>query len=456
MRSRWRIRQGCVIFHLFSICFLWLMLWYPSKSTAAENRYAAVDHVLDDISAHLQSNSIDEDVERVERLLREAINASTPVSQIKERDITARLSLLEGLKQARSAVQSSKSLIALRKIVDCLYLVQALRQLQEAQLAEGSDQLSAIQATLWGDLKQYGNGSKLKGDQIFAESSTSVLLHRTFLSENGSLSSFELVGSPKNHEARWIETRFPTIGEVLSEPIEQAIRVTGKGLLRWRFALVAAPGNEQESAEMRTAILQQIGLLRTQAILPLIVEPPDQKHPILDLPVMKISGSIGSLKLEGLSLVDLESKANVRLTSIGGLVIRRNVNASVAVASSVASEINPKNSRAEDAELQLPALPLPTYREKVDDKTFAPTRHIRAGEVDSSTLVDLAPEEPIELEGVTSTNWGRFYVPGQGSSVWISLRDVATKERERTPDDAKRPLEEGNEGHVQAVIPKKR
>ncbi|MEA2941605.1 MAG: hypothetical protein QOD09_2134 [Bradyrhizobium sp.] len=441
MRDRLRALHGvtrvvvCLILSLFA-----------AAAGAAEGRYSAVDRAIRETAADIEKPRFNEDVTRVEGLLRQIIAAATPETQIKDRDISSRLALLDGLKQARAAATSGQTLIAIRKLVDCLNLVVVLQRLQDSHGAEGSDQLAALQKFLWDDLTVRGNGATLPGAQVLSAEATGTLLHRQFFLDDGTVLAFELVGDPKWYDAQWVETRFKrasasvmTVLDELLPPNEKA----GRRAYPWRFALLAIPKNEAESGEFETALSDQTSRLAAQAIAPVIAESADQKRPTMKVPAIRLPPQVGNRCAGSLSLIEFGSRAEICLLPSAAGANPRAVKSAISSALGVASELArtfaaPPLARADEL-----ALPFPVFTDSAEEKPYAPRRALQAWDIQTKAAVDVTAADVINLRGTTNTGWGKFSVARLPATIWLFMANATpvegTPPAERDDDQGKKP-----------------
>ncbi|HEV7599428.1 MAG TPA: hypothetical protein VGO49_04115 [Bradyrhizobium sp.] len=433
---------------------------FAGAAGAAEGRYSAVDRAIRETASDIEKPRFNEDVTRVESLLRQIIAAATPETQIKERDISSRLALVDGLKQARSAATSGQILIAIRRLVDCLNLVAALQRLQDSRAAEGSDQLAALQKFLWDDLTARGNGGALPGAQVLSTEATGILLHRQFFLDDGSISAFELVGDPKENDARWVETRFKRASTSVMGALDQLLQSSdkvGRRTYPWRFALLAIPKNETESSEFEAALSDQSSRLSAQAIAPVIAESADQKRPTMKVPAIRLAGQVGNRCAGALSLIELASRAEICLLPGTAGANLRTVKSAISSALGVASELArtvaaPPRARADEL-----TLPFPVFTASAEENPYAPRRALRVWDIQTNSVVDLAADDAMDLRGTTNTGWGKFSVARLATTIWLFMANatpvevvppVPDDDQGKKPQPVRKPQPEG--------IPKRR
>jgi hypothetical protein len=439
-------RRPALIRGLVGVVCIILSL-FPAVAGAAEGRYSAIDRAIRETATDIDKLRFNEDVTRVEGLLRQVIAAATPEAQIKDRDISSRLALLDGLKQARSAAISGQTLVTLRRLVDCLTLVVALQRLQESRVAEGSDQLAGLRKFLWDDLMERGNGRSLSSVPVLSTEATSgIPLHRQFFFEDGTLSAFELVGDPKEYDARWVETKFKRASTSVMTTLDEPLPPNDKAGRPWRFVLLAVPRNETDSYEFEATLSDQSSRLSALAIAPVIAESADQKRPTMKVPAIRLAGQIDNPGT--MSLIELSSRAEICVLPGTAAGNARAVKAAIANALNIASELARSFAVAPLARADELTLPFPVFAASAEEKPYGARRAIRTWDIQTNSLVDVTADDVMELRGTTNTGWGKFSIERLPATIWVPMANT-------TPVEAGLSRLDGDQGKKPQPVKKK-
>jgi hypothetical protein len=412
------------------MCFVgYFML---SASATLANQYSYVDVAISDAIADLDRATFDEKVAHVEELLRNVITSAHSNQQIKEKDISSRLALLEGVKQAKNEGISGKTLGVLQKLVNCLDLVEALEALQEKRIVDGSDRLAAIRRQLWQELQRRGNGAAFAYPFILSRSVKGTLLHRWYGYADQHLTAFELIGNAGTSGARWEEVRLPHISATTAQVIGELRfdRMSTNSMTgRPAFLLLAMPGNEEDAYKFEGAFVSILPLLAMHGVIPVVLESTDQRRPIMAVPAVRIAAAPNPPEY-ALSLVYLNKDVEISmLMSIKGSNQRSIGNAALQAAA-LADEIElafKEDSYYSTSALlpMLPSVEVPFSNDLIAlQRLYAPQRVLSVIDTLSGSSVELMVDDTLELESLFTNKWGKFQIARLGVSVWVPLDRV--------------------------------
>ncbi len=401
-----------------------LVVCTAGTRASPSTRYSAVDLAIVDVIQNLAGADFASHIARVENLLRSVITSAGDGKMIKEADVSARLSLLDGFKQVRFADEHGEALSALRKLVDCLDLANSLQLSSESGIVEGSENLIKVRSGVWTELTKRGNGGLPFGHSL--GSPNGVLVHREFSVVKEQIAAFELIGTPSDYRARWEE-------RIIRRPQADSLQQV-KALLapnaanpsenrRWPLALVFTPKTERDAFLIEDELETSEAALADHGIAPILVATPDQRRPILRVPTVTTNLSDASAMENGASLIWTSSGQELWSSRRSTGISREAVKESTRVALALSTEISKALSEPLLSHDSLSTLLLRVINQASSDKRFS-VKHSGTFLGLDGENVSVADDERLELEALTNNGWGRYRIKDSNTSVWIPLNNV--------------------------------